>query len=99
MALATLEAEGVADDAAIQAAVYEVGRSFLQYQDTKKFAPDGRPGVSLAWFSMLYEVLLGLPRGPRFGSFAAIYGLAETRGLIHKAVAGELAPASAEHSA
>ena len=30
-----------------------------------------------AWFGALYEVLLGASQGPRFGSFAAIYGLAQ----------------------
>ncbi len=98
-ALATLEGEGNDTDLAIQNAVYEVGRSFERFQDAQKKAPDGRPGVSLAWFSMLYEVLLGLPRGPRFGSFAAIYGIAETRQLIHKAIAGELARTTAEQHA
>ncbi len=42
-----------------------------------------------AWFSALYEVLLGQSQGPRFGSFAAIFGLAETRALIARALAGE----------
>jgi lysyl-tRNA synthetase class 1 len=42
-----------------------------------------------AWFSALYEVLLGQPQGPRFGSFAVIFGLAETIALIDRALAGE----------
>jgi len=42
-----------------------------------------------AWFSALYEVLLGQPQGPRFGSFAAIFGLERTIGLIERALAGE----------
>jgi lysyl-tRNA synthetase class 1 len=42
-----------------------------------------------AWFSALYEVLLGQSQGPRFGSFAAIFGLAETIALIERALAGE----------
>ena len=42
-----------------------------------------------AWFGALYEVLLGQPQGPRFGSFAAIFGLAETIALIERALAGE----------
>jgi lysyl-tRNA synthetase class 1 len=42
-----------------------------------------------AWFGALYEVLLGQSQGPRFGSFAAIFGLAETRDLIRRALAGE----------
>jgi lysyl-tRNA synthetase class 1 len=42
-----------------------------------------------AWFQALYEVLLGQTQGPRFGSFAAIYGLERTIGLIERALAGE----------
>ena len=37
-----------------------------------------------AWFQALYEVLLGQSQGPRFGSFAAIFGLAETLALIEE---------------
>ncbi|MBO9501748.1 lysine--tRNA ligase [Brevundimonas sp. A19_0] len=44
-----------------------------------------------AWFAALYEVLLGASQGPRFGSFAAIYGLAQTIELIEKGARGELA--------
>ncbi|WP_421725312.1 lysine--tRNA ligase [Bauldia sp.] len=80
-----------ADAAAIQNAIYEVGRSFSRFQDTRKTGPDGRPGVSLAWFATLYRILLGMERGPRFGSFVAIYGIPETRALIAQALAGELA--------
>ena len=56
----------------------------------RKTGPDGGPGVSLAWFATLYQILLGQERGPRFGSFVAIYGIPETRALIGKALAGEL---------
>jgi lysyl-tRNA synthetase class 1 len=42
-----------------------------------------------AWFSALYEVLLGQPQGPRFGSFAAIFGLDRTIALIERALNGE----------
>ena len=45
-----------------------------------------------SWFGTLYEVLLGQPQGPRFGSFAKIYGLPETVVLIDKALAGDFAP-------
>ena len=44
-----------------------------------------------AWFGALYEVLLGASQGPRFGSFAAIYGLPQTIELIEKGARGELA--------
>jgi lysyl-tRNA synthetase class 1 len=41
------------------------------------------------WFTALYEVLLGQSQGPRFGSFAAIFGLDRTIALIERALAGE----------
>jgi lysyl-tRNA synthetase class 1 len=41
------------------------------------------------WFTALYEVLLGQTQGPRFGSFVAIYGVAETVALIERALRGE----------
>ncbi len=44
-----------------------------------------------SWFGALYEVLLGQPQGPRFGSFAAIFGLERTLALIEDALAGRLA--------
>jgi lysyl-tRNA synthetase class 1 len=87
--LATLPED--AEAAAIQNAVYDVGRSFERYQTKDKPGPDGRPGVALTWFSTLYQLLLGQERGPRFGSFVAIYGIAETRALLGKALSGELA--------
>jgi len=43
------------------------------------------------WFQALYQVLLGQTQGPRFGSFVELYGIPETRALIAKALAGELA--------
>ncbi|RZJ89510.1 MAG: lysine--tRNA ligase, partial [Brevundimonas sp.] len=46
-----------------------------------------------AWFGALYEVLLGASQGPRFGSFAAIYGLPQTIALIEAGANGQLAPA------
>jgi lysyl-tRNA synthetase class 1 len=91
-ALAGLEAAGESDGGAIQNAVYEVGRGFERFQDKAKTGPDGRPGVALTWFETLYQVLLGMERGPRFGSFVAIYGIPETRALIGKALSGELIP-------
>ncbi|MBX7249636.1 MAG: lysine--tRNA ligase [Caulobacteraceae bacterium] len=46
-----------------------------------------------AWFAALYEVLLGSSQGPRFGSFAAIFGLGRTIDLIERGARGELAAA------
>jgi hypothetical protein len=58
-----------------------------------------RPGVSNDWFAMLYRVLLGESRGPRFGSFVALYGIEETRALIANAMSGELMRAQAARDA
>ena len=75
----------------IQAALYDVARPLPRYQNlSAKGATPERPGVSNDFFAMLYQVLLGAERGPRFGSFAALYGVAETRALIAQALAGEL---------
>ena len=41
------------------------------------------------WFKALYEVLLGQSQGPRFGSFAALYGLEATILLIEAGLRGE----------
>ena len=73
-ALAALPAD--ADAETIQTEVYEVGKRhpFENLRD---------------WFRALYEILLGQSQGPRFGSFAALYGLAETVALIDRALAGE----------
>ncbi len=86
--LAALPAD--ADGGAIQDAVLDVARSIERYQDPSKKGPDGGPGVSVVWFSALYQLLLGQEKGPRFGSFVALYGIAETREMIRKALAGEL---------
>ena len=82
--------EGSTDADALQAIVYEIGRTHFPDTSGKSKSPDGRPGVSQAWFGSIYAVLLGEARGPRFGSFIALYGVAETRALIGKALAGEL---------
>ena len=87
-ALGALPAD--ADGEAIQDAALDVARHIPRYQDEKKKSPDGGPGVSVAFFQMIYQVLLGQERGPRFGSFVALYGIEETRVLIAQALAGEL---------
>jgi lysyl-tRNA synthetase class 1 len=40
-----------------------------------------------AWFTALYEVLLGASQGPRFGGFIALYGVDETITLIEAQLA------------
>jgi lysyl-tRNA synthetase class 1 len=70
----------------IQDVVYEVGRR-PPFLDEKKKAKDGKPGVSLDWFNMLYQVLLGQEKGPRFGSFVAAFGVKNTVDMIDGALA------------
>jgi len=85
-ALAQLPAD--ADAQRIQDVVYEIGRRepFLDTSGKGK-TKDGKPGVSLEWFNMLYQVLLGQEKGPRFGSFVAVYGIKNTIDLIDGALA------------
>jgi lysyl-tRNA synthetase class 1 len=65
-----------ADAETIQTEVYEVGKRY--------------PFANLRdWFKALYETLLGQTQGPRFGSFAALYGKAETVALIRRVLHGE----------
>jgi lysyl-tRNA synthetase, class I len=57
----------------IQTEIYEVGKRH-PFPDLK------------AWFTALYEILLGQSQGPRMGSFVALYGVEETIDLIKRAV-------------
>ncbi|MBX9977005.1 MAG: lysine--tRNA ligase [Alphaproteobacteria bacterium] len=67
------KADKDADESALQAIVFEVGKrhAFAELR---------------AWFGTLYEVLLGQKEGPRFGSFIAVYGVEETVTLIQSKV-------------
>ena len=62
-----------ADGETLQSEVYAVGRdhNFENMRD---------------WFQALYQVLLGQDQGPRFGSFAALYGRDETVTMIREAL-------------
>jgi lysyl-tRNA synthetase class 1 len=73
--------EGSTDTEELQNLVYEVGKAhaFDPLRD---------------WFGAIYGVLLGADQGPRFGSFIALYGVAETRKLIADALAGKLVKAA-----
>jgi len=71
---------GSVDAEALQNLVYEIGK-------THRFEP------LRDWFKAIYQVLLGDDQGPRFGSFIALYGVAETRKLIEDALAGKMLPA------
>ena len=59
----------------VQNVIYEIGKShgFEPLRD---------------WFKAIYEVVLGQTQGPRFGSFAALFGCAQTAVLIRTALAG-----------
>src|SRR6201991_3460948 len=83
-ALSNLAQDSSAED--IQNVVYEIGRR-EPFLDHNKKGKDGRPGVSLDWFNMLYQVLLGQEKGPRFGSFVAVYGVANAVAMIDGALA------------
>ncbi len=84
--LAQLPADASAEQ--IQEVVYEVGRREPFLDRTGKIkSKDGKPGVSLEWFNMLYQVLFGQQKGPRFGSFAAVYGIENTIAMIDGALA------------
>jgi lysyl-tRNA synthetase, class I len=88
-ALENAPAGATAED--LQALLYDVGRVVPRYQDfAAKNATPEKPGVSNAWFNSIYEILLGESKGPRFGSFIALYGIPETRALIAEALDGKL---------
>jgi len=74
--LAALDADASAED--IQSQVFAVGKE-AGYEPLRD------------WFSCLYQVLLGQNEGPRMGSFIKLYGIAETRALIARAISGDLA--------
>jgi lysyl-tRNA synthetase class 1 len=61
----------------IQTEIYEIGKRhpFGELKD---------------WFRGIYEVLFGQSEGPRMGSFAQLYGMANTKALIDDALAGKL---------
>lgn len=93
--LAALPAEASAE--AIQDASLDIARAIPRYQNLEaKGATPERPMVTGAWWKAVYQILFGEDQGPRFGSFAAIYGVANTVALIDKALSGALL---AEHAA
>ncbi len=88
-ALAALPAGSTPE--AIQDAALDVARAVPRYQNfAAKSATPERPAVNGDWWKAVYQVMFGEEQGPRFGSFAAIYGIDNTRALIAKALAGEL---------
>jgi lysyl-tRNA synthetase, class I len=85
-ALSRLPTDATAEQ--VQEVVYDIGRREPFLDKTGKIKTrDGKPGVALDWFNMLYQVLLGQEKGPRFGSFVAVYGLQNTIDMIDGALA------------
>ena len=88
-ALATLPPDASAET--VQDAALDVARAIPRYQNPNaKGATPERPGVSGDWWKAIYQVVFGEDQGPRFGSFAAIYGIENTRALLAKAIDGTL---------
>ena len=75
--LKTVSSEIANDGGELQTLIFTVGKdhNFENLRD---------------WFTAIYEVCLGQSQGPRFGSFVAIYGPAETAQLIEDALDGKL---------
>jgi len=67
--------DGEKDAESLQSLVFSVGKAH-------EFEP------LRAWFTAIYEVLLGASQGPRFGGFVALYGVNETVTLIDEALSG-----------
>ncbi|MBV9572391.1 MAG: lysine--tRNA ligase [Alphaproteobacteria bacterium] len=61
------------DPEKVQYEVYEVGKRH-QFEPLRD------------WFKALYEVLFGQSQGPRFGSFAVLFGCADTAAMIRAAL-------------
>ena len=74
------------DGEKVQFEIYEIGKrhNFEPLRD---------------WFKAIYEVVIGQSQGPRFGSFAALFGCGETAALIRRALAGEFPASDAANSA
>jgi len=68
--------EGEREAEKVQYEIYEIGKRH-QFEPLRD------------WFKAIYEVLFGQSAGPRFGSFAVLFGCAETAALIEKALKGE----------
>lgn len=79
---AALETTSETQGEAIQALTFEIGKAH-------GFADRLRD-----WFKAFYEVVLGQEQGPRFGSFAALFGPKKTAALIRQALAGEFLKAA-----
>ena len=70
-ALRAVPVEQQRDAEYLQTEIYRIGREYA-------FEP------MRAWFSCMYEVLLGSEQGPRMGSFFALYGVEESLKLIEE---------------
>ena len=75
--------KGEHDGEKVQFEIYEIGKrhEFEPLRD---------------WFKAIYEVVIGQSQGPRFGSFAALFGCGETAALIRRALDGAFLSGGAE---
>mgnify|MGYP001197245183 CR=1 FL=1 len=75
---AKLEAlDPASDGEAIQTEIFTVGKDH-GFENLRE------------WFQALYQILLGQDQGPRFGSFAALYGIGKTIEMIDAGLDGKL---------
>lgn len=90
----TAQEQGAFDDliARLQAAAPETSGEDLQTLVYAVGMAQGYDGRLRDWFQGLYQVLLGQNQGPRFGSFIALYGIAESIALLKAGRNGQLAP-------
>ncbi len=97
LAAALADAPADASPEMLQEVALDIARTVQRYQNfAAKGATPERPSVNGEFWKAVYQVLFGEDQGPRFGSFTAIYGVANTRALIEKALSGGLI---AEHAA
>ena len=70
------QVDGDIDGDALQTEIFSIGKEH-EFDNLRE------------WFQALYQVLLGQDQGPRFGSFAVLYGIEPTRKLIKEGLAGK----------
>ena len=70
------EVDPAIDGDAMQTEIFSIGKAH-EFENLRE------------WFQALYQVLLGQDQGPRFGSFAVLYGINETRQLVRDGLDGK----------
>ena len=70
------EVDPAIDGDAMQTEIFSIGKAH-EFENLRE------------WFQALYQVLLGQDQGPRFGSFAVLYGIDKTRQLVRDGLDGK----------